>query len=178
MKDAVIRGRAMLKRDASFTEVILFQAKLWLQKQEYQRRAQTLKDDAQRIHFFLAELKSNWTRVVNFQKAIGLEVAYFAPFKEFLKIFAITWNLEKLVGSGNFTFIDMTENWALYLSAVVSLGYDLNPFDFNDRSARCLSLLEKLNGEVAANPIIPLEPIDLARLGGLVPGRRRLQMKR
>jgi hypothetical protein len=178
MKDAVIRGRSMLKRDASMTEVMLFEAKLWLHKQEYQRRAQSLKDDGERIRFFLSELKNCWSRVVNFQKAIGLESAYFSPYKDFIRIYAATWNLEKLVNSGNFSYIDMTENWGLYLNQLISLGHDLNPFDFTDRSFRCLSLMEQLNGGMIEAGTIPLQDIHRARLGGFQPPETRLEMKR
>ncbi|MGN6387343.1 MAG: hypothetical protein ACTHMT_14010 [Verrucomicrobiota bacterium] len=177
MKDEAIRPRSMLKRDASLTEVMLFEAKLWIQKQETQRQANTLKNDGERIQFYLSQLSTMWGRVIQFQRAIGLEASYFNPFKDFLKIFALTSQLEKLVSTGHFTFIDMTENWELYLSCVRSLGHDLNPFDFNDRSMRCFSYIEQLNGCRAEQETIPLEDRDLARLAGFAESGMRLQTK-
>lgn len=177
MKHEAVHPRSMLKRDASLTEVMLFEAKLWIQKQEFQRHANALKNDGERIQFYLSQLSIAWSRVIQFQTAIGLEAAYFNPFKDFLRIFALTSQLEKVISNRHFTFIDMTENWDLYLSAMRSLGYDLNPFDFNDRSVRCFSYIEQLNGCRMEPEAIPLEDRELAQLAGFAESGMRLQMK-
>ena len=177
MKDAV-RGRAMLKSDASFTEVMLFDAKLWLHKQEFQRRTQNLSDDGERIRFCLEELTAVWSRIVSTQQAVALEVTHFNPSKNFLKAYALSWNLENLISSGKHTFLDISEGWQEYIARLGALGRDLNAFDFAERCNRCWKLVEKLNGGFVEASVIPLDDRHLARLGGMTPGPRKLRMKR
>jgi len=178
MNDAVVRGRAMLKSEATFTEVMLFEAKLWLHKQEFQKRGNPLPDDGERIRFFLSELKSTWARIVHTQQAVGLEITQFNPHKDFLTVYALSWNLEKLIATGQHSFLDILEGWQDYISNLSALGFDLNPFDFGERCARCLKLVDKLNGGFIEAQLIPLEDRHLARLGGMAPSPRKLRMKR
>jgi hypothetical protein len=176
-KDAVVRGRAMLTNDASFTEVMKFEAKLWLHKQEFQKRAQSFSSDGEKIRFLLAELNLLWTRAASVQQAVGLEISHFYPLDDFMGIYALSWNLEKLICEGSHTFLDIKEAWAEYISNLGALGYDLNPFDFGERCGRCAKLAEKLNGGFIAAAVIPLEDHHRARLGGLPPPARKLRMK-
>ena len=167
----------MLKDDASFTEVMKFEAKLWLHKQEFQKRTQSLPSDGEKIRFYLSELSGLWGRAANVQQAVGLEISHFYPLDDFMDIYALSWNLEKLISGGSHTFLDIKEHWEEYLSNLGALGYDLNPFDFAERCARCSKLAEKLNGGFMAAEVIPLEDRHRARLGGLAPSPRKLRMK-
>jgi hypothetical protein len=137
--------------------------RLWIARQKYEGLRPFGSTTAQRLRFHLTRLEECWSRVVAFQKALGLDIVLFAPHDQFELIYLISAFVERELRQADCAVLDATDKWRAYQSALNKLSHDLNPYDFAEISLRCCTVIQTLNSPVVEPAeIIPMERAHLA----------------
>ena len=149
--------------------------RLWVARQKYEQLRPFGDTAAQRTRFHLEQLTGCWNHVIEFQRALGLEVMQFNPKDKFELIYVITAFADREINHSSNTILDMPSRWKAYQFALDRLTYDLNPYDFCDACSRCYKLLLDL----FLPPAEQAEIIPMPRPGvnHLNPNREELRMK-
>lgn len=149
--------------------------RLWVARQKYEQLRPFGETSARRIRFHLEQLTGCWNHVVEFQRALGLEVLHFHPQEKFELIYVITAFAEREINHPSNTILDIQSRWSAYQFALGKLSYGLNPYDFCDASSRCYKLLLDLF-------LPPAEEAEIIPMPGphvnhLSPNRPQLRLK-
>jgi hypothetical protein len=115
--------------------------RLWVARQKYEQLRPFGETTAQKVRFHLDQLLACWNHVLEFQRALGLEVMHFSPREKFELIYVITAFADREINHPSNTILDIRARWAAYQFALSKLSYGLNPYDFCDGCSRCYKLL-------------------------------------
>src|SRR3954466_4201373 len=88
--------------------------RLWVVRQKYEHISPDEGKNGERIRFHLSYLKVCWSKVVEFQKAIGLEILPFMPREEFELIYVISALIEHELQTPRNTIVDSMGRWRNY----------------------------------------------------------------
>jgi hypothetical protein len=124
--------------------------RLWMARQKYEQLRPFGDSSARRIRFHLQQLCACWDKVLESQRALGMEVIHFGPRDKFELIYVITAFVDRELRHPENTILDLHGRWNAYHQALNKLSYDLNPYDFADACSRCQKLIAEM--------ILPPEP--------------------
>ncbi len=144
--------------------------RLWVARQKYEGLRPFGDTSAQRIRFHLNQLRACWDHVVDFQRALGLEVMHFSPTDKFELIYVISAFVERELVQPTNTILNLQGRWNAYRQALQKLSYQLNPYDFSDACSRCHKIILEIVTPPAPESladIIPLPKQDVAHLNGM-----------
>ncbi|HEV8542695.1 MAG TPA: hypothetical protein VGR78_09925 [Verrucomicrobiae bacterium] len=139
--------------------------RLWKARQKYEHLGPFGGSGPDRIRFHLSYLKICWAKVIEFQRAIGLEIIHFMPRDQFEMIYVVSAFIDRELNAPQNTVLDVGGKWQIYQTALRRLSYDLNPFDFGETCSHCAEQIRSLC-EPRAMQIAPLAlppRIDLSR---------------
>jgi hypothetical protein len=91
--------------------------------------------------YHLEQLREAWERVVSCQHALGLDVRPFSPAEQFEAIYVVSGYVQRALKE---VWESQPAIWSDYLSRLNGLSHELNPFDFGERSQRCLAEIRSL----------------------------------
>jgi hypothetical protein len=135
--------------------------RLWIARQKYEQLRPFGTSSGARLRFHLAHLEYSWSRVVNFQKVLGLDTSQFLPREQFETIYIVSAFASRELRANLCATDRWREKWFAYEKRLSALSHDLNPFDFGEACLHCSRAIQEL-----ANPETPPEadpPIPLAR---------------
>lgn len=115
--------------------------RLWVARQRYEQLRPFGNTAAERTRFHLEQLTGCWNQVIEFQRALGMEVLHFNPKDKFELIYVITAFADREVNHPSNTILDIKARWKAYRFALDRLKHELNPYDFCDACSRCYKLL-------------------------------------
>jgi hypothetical protein len=137
--------------------------RLWVARQKYEQLRPYGKTAAARIRFHLAHLEYGWSRIVEFQRVLGLEMAHFCPSDQFETVYVIF--VERELADPDNAMVTLTEKWKAYQAALRKLSYDLNPYEFGETCSRCLAILVDIaEPDDKSNPAIPMAPSERSQV--------------
>jgi hypothetical protein len=122
-------------------------------RQKYGLAGRAGDTSAERVRFHLRQLESAWSRVVEFQKVLGLEVVHFVPREQFETIYIVSRLIEDELEDEKNTILDIRAKWDRYRSLLNRLDHHLNPFEFGEVSGHCAAIVREL-----ARPVVAQEP--------------------
>jgi hypothetical protein len=155
-------------RDRTIRGNLLLFLRLRVVRQSYDSLRPFGDTPSERARFHLAELQDCWAKVVEFQRVLGLEDAYFTPREQFEKIYVISAFAERELQGKDNTVLDFAGSWQLYRTNLEKLSHDLNPFEFTELCSRCFRALQEFTRPSAPpTNLIPLPSAELARLQGI-----------
>lgn len=151
--------------------------RLWVARQKYEHLTPHGKTATERFRFHLAHLESCWSKVVEFQRVLGLEAVHFAPRDQFEKIYVVSAYADREMQDPQNTVVDVHSTWAIYRDTLGRLSHSLNPFEFGEACSHCYRNILELNRPPAQPPgnVIPLDAAQLSQLEGR-PAPERLKM--
>ena len=150
--------------------------RLWVTRQRYENLRPYGSTCAERIGFHLRQLDACWTRIVEFQKVLGLDVALFHPRDQFEQVYVVSAFVDRELANPENSLLDFAPAWRSYQQALGHLSHELNPFEFGETCTRIHRVIRSLtNPETEPAELIRLEERDLARLHGM--GQGTLSMK-
>jgi hypothetical protein len=130
----------------------------------------------ERARFHFGQLEPCWSRVIEFQRVIGLEAAHFTPREQFEKIFVVSAFADREFASAENTMLDVFGSWQTYKTHLQKLSYGVNPFEFGELCGRCYRAIQALNGLVASPAdVIPGPKLDPGGLPDLTGARLRMR---
>jgi hypothetical protein len=137
-------------------------------RQSYEQLAPPGATSAERIQFHLAQLENCWSKVIEFQRVLGLEAVQFAPREQFEKIYVVSVYAEREFIDVNNTMLDAEGSWETYRRNLAKLSFELNPFDFAEVCLHCQQSIFELNWPAARPPnVISLDSNQAAKLHGM-----------
>lgn len=140
-------------------------------RMRYNRNCPTSLPTHQRLRLHFTYLQLYWSKITEFQQAVGLEAAYFCPREQFELIFLVTRMAERDMKHTVLPFGRIIDKWKDYLAGFNSLSFDINPYEFAERCSRCESLLEEINNPSGADGSpIKMDTAHFFRLAGASPG--------
>lgn len=131
------------------TKLQLF-LRLWMARQKYEQLRPFGDTSAKRIRFHLEQLCACWEHVLEFQRALGMEVIPFGPRDKFELIYVVTAFIDRELRHPENTILDIHGRWDAYQHAMEKLSHELNPYDFADACSRCQKIIAEI--------ILPPEP--------------------
>jgi hypothetical protein len=131
-------------RDRSVKAKLQLFLRLWVARQRYEQLRPFGNTSAERIRFHIEQLGGCWDHVVEFQRALGLEVLPFLPRDKFEYIYVISAFVDREVNHPSNTILDIHGRWNAYQYALGRLSHSLNPYDFCDACSRCRKLVAEL----------------------------------
>lgn len=132
--------------------------RLWVARQKYESLKPFGTSPAKRVRFHLEQLHACWNNVVEFQKALSMEVEHFTPRDKFELIYVISAFVDRELNDKENTLIGLQAKWSAYQQALRRIRFEMNRYDFADASARCLELVSAM---AIPEPTPPSEIIPL-----------------
>lgn len=134
--------------------------RLWVARQKYESLRPFGDTPAKRMRFHLKQLQGCWDHVVEFQKALAMEVEHFLPTDKFELIYVISAFVDRELNHKESALIGVQAKWSAYQQALRRLSYQMNRYDFSDACARCQQLITDLATPDEFEPaeVIPLTP--------------------
>ncbi|MGZ8900669.1 MAG: hypothetical protein ACXW3Z_11285 [Limisphaerales bacterium] len=142
--------------------------RLWVARQKYESLRPYGDKPAQRVRFHLEQLQGCWDHVLEFQKALAMEVEHFAPTDKFELIYVITSFVDRELHEKSNALIGVQARWSAYQSALRRLNYQMNRYEFADGCLRCQQIITDMQKphEPEPAPIIPFRLQQLAKVQG------------
>lgn len=142
--------------------------RLWVARQKYEGLRPYGDKPSQRVRFHLEQLGACWDQVVEFQKALGMEVEHFAPRDKFELIYVITAFVDRELNEKSNTLIGVQAKWSAFQFALRKLHYQMNRYDFADACLRCQQIITDMQKPYEPEPaeIIPFRLQQLAKVQG------------
>jgi hypothetical protein len=142
--------------------------RLWVARQKYEGLRPYGDKPSQRIRFHLEQLGACWDQVVEFQKALGMEIEHFTPTDKFELIYVISAFVERELNQKQNTLIGVQAKWSAYQFALRRLNFQMNRYDFADSCQRCQQIITEMQKphEPEAAEIIPFRLQQLAKVQG------------
>ena len=151
--------------------------RLWVARQKYESLRPYGDTSARRVRFHLEQLQACWDQVVEFQRALGMEVEHFNPTDKFELIYVISAFVDRELNQRENTLIGVQARWSAYQQALRKLSFQMNGYDFTDACIRCQQIIIDLRTPERPTEaeVIPLPPQQLAQLNGIQ--RTELKMR-
>ena len=164
-------------QNRSMSERIYQFFRLARRRMRYNRNCPPALPTHQRVRLHFTYLQLYWSKIAEFQQALGLEAAYFCPRDQFELAAIVTRKAERDLKQSVLPFGKTMDRWKDYLSVFNSLSYDINPYEFSERCSRCLRLLDEINDPHGADGSpIRMDTAHFFRLAGGAPTGGKLKL--
>jgi hypothetical protein len=159
--------------DRSILRKLRLLLRLWIARQKYEQLQPFGTTSSARIRFHVAHLEYAWSRVINFQKVLGLETSHFVPRDQFEMIYTISRYVEKELSAAECALDRWKDGWIVYEQRLNRLSHALNPFEFAEASLRCYRAIQ----ELGPHPAETTDPIPMKKSPPATPPPQTNELK-